>query len=330
MLSLLLTPLALVLVTSSIGSAHYLEHQTGCKLVPPITPGNFKNLTTSNSRTYRVWLPASYASNKKTPLILSYHGANRDISHQVALDKLTDPFFNQDHIVVYLQGNAKDDPERPEHTEWEGAPDCKSDDIKFTSDVLDAVTGELCVDEKRIFATGKSQGGGFVGRLACDPDMSRRIAAFAPVSGAYYIKEVDKESECHPEIVQVPCDAGRANIPIMAFHGGADHTIEYHGDFRSNACLPDVSSWARQWALRDSLIGTPVNSSIAKSENGVAMSYGDGLVTLVYDGDNVGHDWPSTEENADNEGLRLAGFNASTQIMEFFRGRKLPALSSLV
>ncbi|KAI1101671.1 carbohydrate esterase family 1 protein [Jackrogersella minutella] len=321
MFSFSLTSLALISLASSLELSQLSERSIGCGKTPSFTPGDFKNFTTSEGRQYRAWLPASYESNKASPLILSYHGANRDISHQVALDQLTSPLFNKDHVVVYLQGMAADG---TTDTKWEGAPKCNSNDIKFTNDVLDAMTGDLCVDVKRIYATGKSQGGGFVGRLACDSDLSKRIAAFAPVSGAYYIKEIDKKSECHEETVQVPCKPGRTDIPILAFHGGADHTIEYHGAFRSNACLPDVSSWARQWALRDDLSGTPVNSTIDKSDNGVNMSYGKGLVTLVYDGDNIGHDWPSIKKNDDNEGLRLAAFNASSKIMDFFRGHTLP------
>ncbi|KAI0880526.1 carbohydrate esterase family 1 protein [Annulohypoxylon maeteangense] len=322
MISFPVTCLALVSLVSSLELPKLSERATGCGKTPSFTPGDFKNFTTSDGREYRAWLPASYDSNKATPLILSYHGANRDISRQVALDKLTHPRFNKDHIVVYLQGLAADGSTR---TKWEGAPDCSSNDIKFTGEVLDAMTESLCVDEKRIYATGKSQGGGFVGRLACDSGLSSRIAAFAPVSGAYYIKEINKKSDCHPETVKVPCSPSRTNIPILAFHGGADRTIEYHGDFRSNACLPDVSSWARQWAQRDGLSGTPVNSTVADSENGVNMSYGkNGLVTLVYDGDNIGHDWPSKTRNADNSGVRLAAFDASARIMDFFRDHKLP------
>lgn len=212
MFSFLSTLLTLSLVTSSLGLSQHPERcQTtanqrrrtdGCGQAPSVTPGDFKNYSTSAGREYRVWLPANYDSDKATPLILSYHGANRDMTHQIDLDKLTDPLFNKDHIVVYLQGKAvsvaqslmisfhvansqKEDPSRPTHTTWEGAPGSSVNDIKFTNDVLDEVSGELCVDEKRIFATGKSQGGGFVGRLACDSGLSARIAAFAPVSGAY-------------------------------------------------------------------------------------------------------------------------------------------------
>ncbi|KAK6953800.1 hypothetical protein Daesc_003762 [Daldinia eschscholtzii] len=313
--SLSLASIALVsLASTAQGKA------AGCDQKPSFAAGNFKDFTTSEGREYRVWLPASYDSSKATPLILSYHGANRVIDEQVALDKLSDPFFNKDHIVVYLQGLEAS---RPGHTVWEGAPDSTSDDIGFTADVLEAVSKEICVDEKRIYATGKSQGGGFVGRLACDAGLSKRIAAFAPVSGAYYIKEIDVKADCHPESVKVPCDAGRSNIPILAFHGGADATINYNGGFRSGACLPAISSWAKQWAARDHLDQTPANTTITGAQNGVKMSYGGGLVSLVYDGDNIGHAWPSTQPNSDNDGKDLAAFNASTSIMEFFRSHKL-------
>jgi poly(3-hydroxybutyrate) depolymerase len=68
-----------------------------------VTSGDQKN---SASRRYRVFLPDSYDNNRPTPVILSYHGANQHIEDQVTLDRLTAPFFNKDHIVVYLQGNA--------------------------------------------------------------------------------------------------------------------------------------------------------------------------------------------------------------------------------
>ncbi|KAI0173218.1 carbohydrate esterase family 1 protein [Hypoxylon sp. FL1284] len=325
MLSLPLSLLTLSFLGGSLASPYHVEKRAnGCGQSPPMKNGNFKNYTMTDGREYRVWLPGTYDSSRATPLVLSYHGANGDMTHQVNLDKLTDPFFNTDYIMVYMQGTA-DDPDDPTHTTWEGAPGSTSNDIKYTTEVLDAVTEELCVDEKRIFATGKSQGGGFVGRLACDATLSRRIAAFAPVSGAYYIKEVDTEAACHPATVQVPCDAGRADVPVMAFHGGADTTIRYHGDFRSGACLPDVSSWARQWAARDGLPTTPDNSSVPGSDHGVNMRYGPrSLVTLVYDGDNVGHDWPATVPNSDNDGERIAAFNASKRIMDFFGGHPLP------
>ncbi|CAJ2512463.1 Uu.00g054780.m01.CDS01 [Anthostomella pinea] len=309
---------------SSFGAAHTLRQRSaaGCGQSPTATLGELSKFNTTAGREYGVWLPDDYDQTAATPLIVSYHGADGTIDSQAALDKLTHSEFNTDHIVVYLQGKA-DDPDEPNHTTWEGAPGNDEDDVGFTSDVLDAMTAGYCIDTSRIYATGKSQGGGFVGRLACDADMSKRIAAFAPVSGAYYIGSIDEKSETKPETVQVPCEAGRADVPIMAFHGGDDTTIAYYGAFRSGSCLPAIPNWIQQWAARDDLDETPANTSISGSDNGVVMSFGDGLVTLVYDGDDIGHDWPSTTENSDNGGTGLAAFNASTMIMAFFREHTL-------
>jgi poly(3-hydroxybutyrate) depolymerase len=184
---------------------------------------------------------------------------------------------------------------------------------------LDALESNLCVDQARIYATGKSQGGGFVGRLACHPVLSRRIAAFAPVSGAYYIDQLDTEADCEdPATVDIPCQQGRTAIPVMAFHGGDDTTIPYGGEFQTY-CLPDVRHWAEDWARRNGLdVGRVSNSSIHGSDNGMSSSWGNGLVNLVYDGDNIKHEWPSMLPNADNKGRTMAAFNASGWIMDFF------------
>ncbi|KAF3014724.1 hypothetical protein E8E14_007956 [Neopestalotiopsis sp. 37M] len=246
------------------------------------------------------------------------------IEQQVALDEFTTSFFNQNYIVVYLQGLSSD-ADRPKHTTWQGAPGNEADDYGFTTAVLDALEDELCIDTSRIYATGKSQGGGFVGRLACHATLSTRIAAFAPVSGAYYVSELTTKKSCaDPAAVEIPCEPGRSAIPILAFHGGADPTIDYEGGLRTY-CLPAVRHWAEAWAERNDLNASQVcNTTIANSDNGVHSSWGNGLVNLVYDGDNIEHDWPSLLENDDNEGEVTAAFNASSWIMHFFSKHSLP------
>ena len=136
------------------------------------------------------------------------------------------------------------------------------------------------------------------------------------------------KADCHPESVKVPCDAGRSNIPILAFHGGADPTIAYGGGPRQGACLPAVRHWIRGWAARDGLQGTERNTSLpdsAEVRNGVRSAWRDDRVVLVYDGDQAPHDWPSTVANSDNEGKNLTSFNATDMILDWFDGWKLPA-----
>jgi poly(3-hydroxybutyrate) depolymerase len=80
---------------------------SGCGTAPPYDIGQLSdNQTVLDTRRYRVFVPPSYNQSNPTPLILSYHGANGYIESQVALDRLTDPFFNTQNIIVYLQGNA--------------------------------------------------------------------------------------------------------------------------------------------------------------------------------------------------------------------------------
>ena len=58
------------------------------------------------------------------------------------------------------------------------------DDIAFIGALLDAVEQSVCVDASRVYATGVSNGGGMVARLACE--LSDRLAAIAPVAGGPY------------------------------------------------------------------------------------------------------------------------------------------------
>lgn len=223
------------------------------------------------------------------------------------------------------KGVSQDNPDRPTHTTWEGAPGNESDDFGFTSAVLDELESTLCIDTTRIYATGKSQGGGFVAQLACHATLSMRIAAFAPVSGAYYIDQLSRKADCKdPSAVRIPCGSGREGTPIMAFHGGSDQNIKYAGGFQTY-CLPSVRHWAEDWVQRNGLnVSNECNSTIRGSDHGVVSSWGGGLVNLIYDGDNIKHDWPSVLRNADNKGGPRAAFNASSWIVDFFGRHSLP------
>ena len=70
---------------------------------------------------------------------------------------------------------------------WQGAPYSAKgvDDVAFTADLLDTAGGVASASTANaVYATGKSNGAGFTGILACR--MADRIAAIAPVAGAFY------------------------------------------------------------------------------------------------------------------------------------------------
>lgn len=199
--------------------------------------------------------------------------------------------------------------------QWQVSPDSASDDLKFISNILDEVESTLCINKSRVYATGKSQGGGMVGMLACDQSLSTRIAAFAPVSGAFYVMP---EGDCEPDSVDLPCFAGRSDIPILEFHGGSDSVIPYNGDAtKRDACLPSIPHWVQTWAKRNNLGTSNKSTSITKAATWQRFGTGSssGLVSHVYDGTNVGHVWPATKQNAEEA---TASFDATPMILEFF------------
>jgi poly(3-hydroxybutyrate) depolymerase len=197
----------------------------------------------------------------------------------------------------------------------------KTDDVKFTLSLLDLLQSQYRIDFKRVFATGKSQGGGFVGVLACDNKASQRIAAFAAVSGAFYTTGSD--SKCDPDTVKITCNPGRVPIPFIEFHGGEDGTISYNGGPRRGVCLPSIPHYLREWAKRNNL-GTKATTS-KFTTHGTVTRFNDSLVVGYYDS-TIGHDWPATTPNPDTEGdkNKPATFNATSIILDYFGQHPLP------
>ncbi|KAL7943657.1 major facilitator superfamily domain-containing protein [Trichoderma barbatum] len=281
--------------------------------------GSVANVTITSGglqRYFLISIPPTYHHEIPTTAILSYHGGTRTAQSQLLLDQLTNTEFNTNSFVIYPQGIDN---------VWQGVPNVTVNDVQFTADILDHVQKQYCIDPTHIFATGKSDGAGMCNVLACDKTMSRRIAAFAPVSGAYYINT----SPCAPDEVQIPCNPGRHDIPILAFHGGNDTTIKYQGGDRKQECLPSIPHFIQQWAVRDHLslhnVTTPIAPSTVSYKYGSGINFG--LVEHIYDAA-IGHDWPSTKPNSDNQspGRGVASFNATPIILEFFKKHPLSLL----
>ncbi|KAI1427941.1 Alpha/Beta hydrolase protein [Xylaria sp. FL1777] len=301
-----------------------IQRASGCGEKPDVSLNKRTNVTLASGRTYLFWVPPNYNPQKETPLIFSFHGASRTPDSQADLDLLTTPFFNRDHIVVY--------PSSGEYGEkkgryWQGAPQVppEVDDVAYVLEILEALESRLCLDTARVYATGKSQGGLMTNNLACDARSTARIAAFAPVSGSYYVNVTG--SACTPLTLESVCRPERQRIPMLLFHGGNDSTIPYAGGPRSGECLPSIPHFAAAWAARDGLGDAPgfVGRLHRARDNATVYRYGsgrdEGLVRFVYSGDHVDHQWPATIPNSDSvaHGTAPATFNASGLIVDFFR-----------
>jgi len=269
---------------------------TGCGRPAPVALGRTTAQTLTSGglrRDYLLHLPADYDPARPRPLVLSFHGHKRTSAYQEELSG----FSTTPAIAVYPQGLVGTDGE----SAWTGAPySAAADDVLFTAELLDQLQGELCVDPARIYAAGKSNGGGFVGVLACR--LAGRIAAFAPVSGAFY----PEGGECRPS----------RPAAIVDFHGAADTTIPYAGEPAKG--LPPLPTWLADWAARNGCQGAPAT----RDEDGgvVHVSYWQQgqcrAEVLHYKIDGLAHFWPSTRPNPDS--AKPTVLDATPLIMDFF------------
>jgi len=255
------------------------------------------------TRTALLHFPNAYDNNKSYGLIFAFHGRSGTPAGQESLSKLSESKMNKNMLVVYPEGIDK---------QWQGDPEAKTDDVAFTLAMIDSLVLKLCIDPDKIYAAGQSNGGGFaVNILACDPVASRRIAAFAGVSGAYY--QGTSDANCKPLTVPIVCNPGRKNVPILDIHGLKDDTIPYNGGVRRNRCLPALTHFMTAWAQRNGLgesysQSNLNNNHVKKMEWGGSKGELKGLNTH-YSIDNMGHTWP-------NGGSYYV--SATSHIIEFF------------
>ncbi|KHJ35701.1 putative ferulic acid esterase [Erysiphe necator] len=295
----------------------------GCDLPVNLTPGGPSiqvpiQLSNGLNRSYLLHLPVTYDKNTATPLIFSFHGRGHNSSFQEALSGFSRPDWNPDAIVVYPQGI---------NDTWQGDPESTNvNDMKFVSDMISSLSSNFCLDDERIYAAGKSNGGGFTNLLACDPQLSTQIAAFAPVSPAIYFPNV-KSSDCSgsiPNTLHFPCYPGRKIIPILGFHGIQDEIIPYNGGPHRSSCVISLLHWLEEWANMQGF-GSGVARTSLFDGNITKLEFApctenQGIITH-YALNNWYHDWPSRKPSVDT--MRNTYIDASPIIIDFFNNHPL-------
>ncbi|MGW7680356.1 alpha/beta hydrolase family esterase [Kribbella sp. NPDC054772] len=261
--------------------------------------GDYTLVSGGITRTYRLHVPDNYHPSKSYPLIVVYHGRGKTGAQTEAFSGLS----KLDAVVAYPNGVIGDENKQA----WQGAPYSAKgvDDVGFTSDLLDDLESKYCVDTDAVYATGKSNGAGFTGIVACQ--LADRFAAIAPVSGAFYIEG----TRCAPS----------RPVPVLDIHGTGDTTIPYGGDGERD--LPSVQTWVRDWAVRDHCKQDPKTSQL-----------GDDVLTFTYKGCSAdvvhvavtdgGHTWPGSDSSS-GPGYVTQTFQASTLIGDFFKAHTFKA-----
>lgn len=229
-------------------------------------------------------MPPGYKAGWPTPLVLNLHGLGSNLEQQEWLSGMTAQADEAGFIVVYPQAGA---------SMWNiQAGEIGAIDVGFIRELLAYLEEELSIDPARIYATGFSNGGGMAHRLACD--LSDRIAAIAPVSGAYA-----QEQACRPE----------RPVPVLAFHGSADRLAP----FVNEKLGIDILRWAADWAGRNGCDPAPVIGQAGSSATVHTWQHCEDEATVrLYVVEGMVHTWPD-----------VAVIDANDLIWRFFAAHPL-------
>ncbi len=197
-------------------------------------------------RTFILHVPVSYKGNVSVPLVLNFHGYTSSALQQGLFSGWRDKSIKERFIIAWPQGIGDS---------WNaGAGCCGSalnqglDDVDFARSVVAHIQASHKIDERRIYATGFSNGGALTQRLAVEA--TDLFAAAAGVAG----------------MLLVPAQPKRP-MPIINFHGYRDVTVPYAG----NDVFPAAQVTLKKWSEANQCAGAPI--TLALSGTGKCESY---------------------------------------------------------
>jgi polyhydroxybutyrate depolymerase len=268
----------------------------------PATPAGRTTEESLNSggrnRTYLVHVPADYQPNRPLPVVLAFHGRKgrgTDIEGFSGFDGLN-------VLAVYPRGLPASDGE----TAWQGNPGVFGvDDVRFVADLLDRLRSTLCVDQNRMFASGKSEGAGFAALLACS--LPNRIAAVGTVSGAFY---PGTSAGC----------AGSSPVPLVDLHGTDDPIIHYDGGVSHRQRYSPMTAWLQGWATHNRCAPNPGASAMGPDATVLTWSgCAPGGALVHYRLAGGGHTWPGAQARS-GPGRTITTISATSVLWTFFAG----------
>jgi polyhydroxybutyrate depolymerase len=242
------------------------------------------------NRQYVAHVPAGYTGTARVPLILVLHGAHNTPALARSWSQM-DPVANANGFIVAYPA-ALDC--------WNAGSCCcgaTADDVGFLRDVVTDVSSHACIDPKRVFAAGISNGGCMAHRLGCEAaDVFAAEAAIAcPVT--------------------VPSCKPSRPTTVVYFHGTVDATVSF------SVAEPTFTGWA----ARDGCTGSPVetyNQGSTACRTYQTCNAGAEVAFCTITG--MGHCWPEDTRCAPQPGTGVTDFKADPMMWSYFNRHPLP------
>jgi polyhydroxybutyrate depolymerase len=288
------------------------------------------------ARTYTVHIPAGLDTSKPAPLVFAFHGGGQSVAQFEGFAHIEPKSDAAGFVLVEPEGTPALPGLAPGTLDVWNAGNCcelaaqintNVDDLDFVRGMIDAVTSQVCIDPKRIFATGFSNGAMLSHRLACQ--LSDKIAAIAAVSGGLGNTDYDTM----PVETLFPCNPPR-QVPVLHIHGTQDACYPFDGGWGplSLVTFESVPVTVQNWVTRN---GCSTNPPTTVLQNGAATCQ---LYPCPHAGevefctiDGGGHYWPGGDDWAgsevfcgSNQGIRSADIIANDAVWNWFTAHPMP------
>lgn len=291
------------------------------KAVETTFPVNI-NVQGSN-RHFIVHLPPGHSSKRRFPALIFLHGAggtSQSAIEETGWDKKAD---RCQFIVAFPDGSRKNPFAAPSlhgnSQTWDDGSKRfpAANDLAFINELINQLIKYCNADPKRIYVSGFSNGASMAFRVGAA--LSERVAAIAPVSGAYW----NPASEISRPVSMLYI-TGAAD-PLNPIQGGIPK-LQVGQKPLGSTSKPPLRDSINAWLKLDHLPSQPVHSS---KNQGVSMKrYANnaGVEVLIYTIDGAGHTWPGGKSILPESvvGATTNKLNANDLIWEFFKQHRLP------
>jgi polyhydroxybutyrate depolymerase len=268
-----------------------------CDVADPLAPGDHERMLEHDGqmRRFIVHVPEGHDAGAPAPLLVNMHGLLSNPEDQMQWSQMNESADPRGWIGVYPAGIANS---------WNAGTCCGDasasgvDDVGFLRAMVADVSGAVCIDPKRIYATGMSNGGHMSFRLACEA--ADLFAAVGPVAGAMRV------TECAPV----------RPVPVLAFHGVQDLIVPYVDDVAS------IDGWVATNACDAEFAQEDFEGGNCRTWSGCDADVGVGLCSL----DPMGHCWPGGDPDLCYVflGTHSDAIDADETMLDFFEQHPLP------
>ena len=295
------------------GTVALNDNQSKQQETIPLGASSGELVDQGHTRTYYIYTPKSYKSERSMPMVLVFHGDNgtgHSIADVTQFNKLAE---QKGFIAVYPDGINK---------RWtlRGNPSGRVNDVAFTDALITHIKQIRNIDSSKVYASGFSRGAILTQALACQlPD---KIAAFASVAGSL------------PARLKPKCQPNNP-VSMLMINGTNDTAVHYEGDEKTaRGALISIPEAITHWRVQDKctspaqikqIPGPNPNDHYYVKTTYYANCRG-GSEVLLTDVIQGGHSWPGGASQDPNQIKfnNAIGYNASNTIWDFFSRHSNP------